>query len=72
MQVAPIQPVLKSPGNILLKPRCDGLLSNVAFTINLRRHIKGKIAASGAALAEEKDILAAEARAYTRPFLSSP
>jgi hypothetical protein len=31
VQVDPIKPVLKAPGSILLKQRCDGPLSNVAF-----------------------------------------
>ena len=40
MQVNPIKLVLKAPGPILLKLRCDGPLSNVAFKFNLRRHTK--------------------------------
>jgi len=40
VQVDPIRPVLKAPGPILLKPGCDGPLSNVAFKFNLRRYIK--------------------------------
>ena len=39
VQVDPIKPVLKAPGSILLKLRCDdGLLSKVAFDFNLRRY----------------------------------
>jgi len=33
----PIKPVLKAPGTTLLKLRCHGPLSNVAFKFNLRR-----------------------------------
>ena len=38
MQVDPIKPVLKAPGSMLLKLRCDGPLSSVAFNFNLRRY----------------------------------
>jgi hypothetical protein len=37
VQVDPIKPVLKAPRCTLLKPRYDGLHSNLAFTFNLRR-----------------------------------
>ena len=37
-QVLPIKPVLKAPGTILLKLRCDGPLSNVGLKFNSRRH----------------------------------
>jgi hypothetical protein len=36
--VDPINPVLKATGTILLKLRCDGPVSNVAFKFNLRCH----------------------------------
>ena len=39
-QADPIKPVLKAPGSLLLKLRCDGPLSNVAFNFNLRRCTK--------------------------------
>ena len=38
VQVDPVKPVLKAPGSMLLKLRCDGPLSNVAFNFNLRRY----------------------------------
>jgi hypothetical protein len=40
MQLDPIKLVLKAPGTILLKLRCDGPLSKVAFKINLSRYNK--------------------------------
>ena len=50
MQVAPIKPVLKAPGTILLKLRCDKPLSNIAFKFNLRRHTEGgQLTAAGRA-----------------------
>jgi hypothetical protein len=39
--VDPIKPILKAPGSILLKLRCNGSLSNLAFKFNLRRHNLG-------------------------------
>jgi len=41
VQVDPIKPVAKAPGTILLKQRCDGPLSNLAFKFNLRHHKLG-------------------------------
>jgi len=38
VQVKPMKPVLKAPGSMLLKLRCDGPLSNFAFNFNLRRY----------------------------------
>ena len=38
MQVDPSNPTLKPPGSKRLKPKCDVLLSNFAFKINLRRY----------------------------------
>ena len=35
-----MNPVLKAPGSMLLKLRCDGPLSNFAFNFNLRRYVK--------------------------------
>ena len=40
MQVEPIKHKLKAPGSMLLKLRCDGSLSNVAFKFNLRRYVE--------------------------------
>ena len=37
MQVDPIKPTLKAPVSMSLKLKYDKLLSNVAFTFNLRR-----------------------------------
>ena len=37
-------PVLKAPGTKLLKLKYDKLLSNVAFTFNLRRYTTGALA----------------------------
>jgi len=42
-QVHPIKPVLKAPGTILVKLRCDGPLSNVAFNFNLRRQTSAAV-----------------------------
>ena len=58
VQVDPIKPVLKAPGTILLKLRCDGPLSNVAFKFNLRRQLKD--------LKEVKCRMGCTAGAYTR------
>jgi hypothetical protein len=41
VQVHPIKPVLKAPGSMLLKVRCDEPLSNVAFNFNLRCYSVG-------------------------------
>jgi len=38
VQVDPIKFVLKAPGSMLLKLRCHGPLSIVAFDSNLRRY----------------------------------
>jgi len=38
VQVDPIKPVLKAPGSVLLKLRCDKLLSTFAFKLKLRRY----------------------------------
>jgi hypothetical protein len=39
VQVDPIKPKLKPPGTKRLKLKCDILLSNSAFKVNLRRYI---------------------------------
>ena len=85
MQVDRIKPLLEAPGTILLKLRCDGPLSNVAFKLNLRRYIEGvcadaasfdisatHLAAAVGEAQEAFEIAAAdEAGAYTRPHLCS-
>jgi hypothetical protein len=38
VQVEPIKPTLKAPGPQRLKLEFDGLLSNFAFKLNLRRY----------------------------------
>jgi len=38
VQLAPMRPVLKAPGSMLLKLRYDGLPSKFAFNSNLRRY----------------------------------
>ena len=38
-QVDPIKPVLKAPGYFLLKLRCGGPLSNIAFNFTLSRYM---------------------------------
>ena len=40
MHVDPMKPVLKASGSVLLKLRCDGPLSSVAFNLYLRRCTK--------------------------------
>ena len=40
MQIDPIKPTLKVPGNELLKVKYDNSLSNLAFKFNLRRYSK--------------------------------
>ena len=40
MQLDPIKPMLKPPGNKRLKLNCDMLLLKSAFKFNLRRYIK--------------------------------
>ena len=50
MQVDPIEPTLKAPGDMLLKLRYDGPVSKFAFKFNLRRHTKAGKAAADAAL----------------------
>jgi hypothetical protein len=50
VQVEPMKPVLKAPGTKRLKLTYDGLFSNVAFNINLRRYAED--AAVAAALEE--------------------
>jgi hypothetical protein len=47
VQVDPIKPVLKPPGLMLLKLRCDGPLSKVAFNFNLRRYSVGAACYAG-------------------------
>ena len=39
MPLDPIKPALKAPGSERLKLKCDELLSNFAFKLNLRRYI---------------------------------
>ena len=41
MQVVPIKPTLKVPGTKHLKPQYEKLLSNCAFSLNLRHYSKG-------------------------------
>ena len=41
MQVDPIKPTLKAPGNKRLKLQHDRLLSSFAFNFNSRRSIEG-------------------------------
>ena len=40
MQVEPIKPMLKAPGNKRLKLKYNILLSSVAFNVNLRHYIE--------------------------------
>jgi len=49
VQVEPIKPWLKAPGNKRLKLKYDKLLSSVAFNWNLRRYISGAISTLGRA-----------------------
>ena len=49
----------------MLKPKCDGPLSNFAFKFKLRHYTKGRAVMIGAI---EKSKLAG---AYTRPLFSS-
>jgi len=41
VQVDPIKPTLKAPGNKRMKLKCDKLLSTSAFKFNLRRYSPG-------------------------------
>ena len=43
MQIDPIKHTLKAPGTKRLKLNYDKLLSNLAFTIKLRRYIQGRV-----------------------------
>jgi hypothetical protein len=40
VQVDPIKHTLEAPGTKLLKPKCDKLLSSLAFNFNVRRYIE--------------------------------
>jgi len=43
VQLDPIKPELKPPGTKRLKVKCDMLLSNSAFKLNLRRYIMNEM-----------------------------
>ena len=71
VQVDPIKHVSKAPGTILLKLRCDGPLSNVAFKINLRRHSKEGSALRLLVIQLLILGMGLWAGAYTRPLIGS-
>ena len=52
MQVDPIKPTLKPPGNKRLKLEYDELLSSFAFSFNLRRYTMAAAAAEHQAAKE--------------------
>jgi len=41
--VDPIKPTFKAPGSERLKLKCDDLLSNFAFKLNLRRYTAAEV-----------------------------
>jgi len=41
-----MKPVLKAPGSMLLKLRCDETLSNFGFNLNLRRYMMAYLRAA--------------------------
>ena len=47
VQVDPMKPTLKAPGPQRLKLEFDGMLSNFAFTFNLRRYTMARWAGNG-------------------------
>jgi hypothetical protein len=60
VQVDPKKPKLKPPGTKRLRPEYDGLLSNFAFKLNLRRHTEdaaGEDEHSGGDLAMRRPML---------------
>jgi hypothetical protein len=69
VQVDPIKPTVKAPGSERLKLKCDELLSNFAFNINLHHYEKEKI--GGAELQVWLDRVVPQAGTDTRPLLSS-
>jgi hypothetical protein len=51
-----MKPVLKAPGTKRLKLTCDKLLSNVAFSLNLRRYTEDALITVLHAPPEEEDV----------------
>jgi len=66
VQVDPIKPTMKAPGAEPVKPKCDELLSNLAFNFKLRRYIKLKDFVGSAAR------LAWALANHSRPFQVPP
>jgi hypothetical protein len=54
VQLDPIKLTLKAPRSKRLKPKCDELLSNVVFNVNVRRYTKERSLALRLAATEEK------------------
>jgi hypothetical protein len=77
VQVDPIKPTSKAPGSERLTLKCDDLLSNFAFILNLRRYTAVETAEDRQARCRRMSItlggavLTFEAGAYTRPPVSS-
>ena len=68
MQVEPMKPMLKALGNERLKLKCDIMLSNSAFTFNLRRYTK---MARNQWILQQLGMTTLVAGAYTRSHFSS-
>ena len=80
MQVDPMKPKLKPPGNKQLKLKCDVPLSNFAFKFNLRRYNQAVMRGEGGRTSiictqprriSATSVAARVAGAYTRPVFSS-
>jgi len=66
VQVDPIKPTLKAPGYARLKLKCDDMLSNFAFKLNLRRYMRALLP-----FHFPHADYSVWAGAYTRPLFSS-
>jgi hypothetical protein len=66
VQVDPIKPTLKAPGTKHLKAKCEELLSNFGYKLNLRRYTVACVR-----IAADVQVAATTVGADTRPTLSS-
>ena len=60
MQDEPMKPVLKAPGTMLLKLRCDGPLPIFAFNLNMRQYSQAVTAAEDRVADLKRQLAAAE------------